>query len=302
MIQQQGPNKESGTFHGSLRPRHIKSTLTQSMLLACLSSAFRQVCFVKSSGFSIDVQTPSRPEKFLPLDIDYSVEDCYDTLCGLADKEYWPYSKAQFDIFNEAYRAHQVKLTCLGCCGYSTIILLPTTLTAVGLYTLAPGNAIAAFATVIISNISSMVFTGTLPSMDSDKQNKDQNALIALKSRFYNLGEFLLDECAFGERERIVVLALKIDVNWIRDILNQVTTQPDRDDDVLRHFSVCVDYLKDPHSTITRESGNQVFVSALRRRGLASHSRFHGLYQGRRLSVSEDEIFAENGDASVSLV
>lgn len=125
-----------------------------------------------------------------------------------------------------------------------------------------------------------MIFTGTLPSLDSDCQNQDQNVLIALKSYYDNLGDFLLDECAFGDRERIVALVTKLDLDWVKRCIDHATTQPGREEDVFEHFCVCVRYLRDPQTTLTQESGNMQLIRSLRRRCLLPRPIFLGPFGG----------------------
>lgn len=157
--------------------------------------------------------------------------------------------------------------------------MLPAGCTAMAIWAPAPWTVVGGFLAVICSNVASMVYTGSLPSLDSDHQNQDQNVLSALKSRFDNLGEFLLDECAYGDRQAVIDLAAKIDVQWIKAIIGELTTQPDREEDVLEHFDACVNYINDPDRTLQEESGNMLLLSALRRKNLLPRPMFLGPYR-----------------------
>ena len=165
------------------------------------------------------------------------------------------YTEKQARVFLAAKKALNRTERGLGVCGYAFIIIVPTifTLFSAKVIDSDTNNILAMiFLGVIVSNIASMILTGSLPDISSNNQNMDQNVMGELKYRFDNFGKYLLIEYSNDQKkEDIYQASLKI-LNFLdskeKNLLT-VTTQKIEGPDVTKFLRDTLRFITTSHTS-----------------------------------------------------
>ncbi|MEI8300290.1 MAG: hypothetical protein WCG10_01590 [Chlamydiota bacterium] len=165
------------------------------------------------------------------------------------------YTEKQARVFLAAKKALIRAERGLGVCGYAFIIIVPTifTLFSAKVIDSNTNNILAmVFLGVIISNIASMILTGSLPDISSNNQNMDQNVMGELKDRFDKFGKYLLMEYTDSQKkEAIFQVCLKI-LNFLdskeKNLLT-VTTQKIESPDVTKFLRDTLRFIVTGHTS-----------------------------------------------------
>ncbi|MBM3191643.1 MAG: hypothetical protein FJZ63_03170 [Chlamydiae bacterium] len=171
------------------------------------------------------------------------------------------YTEKQAQIFSIARKALNRAELGLGPLGYSVIILIPAVLTlfsSKAIHSNTTNILVATFAALLISNIASMVLTGSLPHKASKIQNQEQEVLNDLKVRFDNLGKYLVREyIEYSPEERrclqksVSILISLLEIKKYN--LREVTTQTAELSGTLKFFEDSLCYIVAAHTNYNTE-------------------------------------------------
>jgi hypothetical protein len=189
------------------------------------------------------------PSIYLPPvtsdDVDYRLM----LLEKMAEEDTIPYTEEQERVFLVARTALSRANLGLSPIGYAVILAVPTILTLIAAGTIEADPKVAlamGVLAVVISNVVSMYFTGTLPNNSSNAQNRDQDEMAKLKDRFDDFADYLLqrhleEPSSITQRARVILQLLREKegilersttqkasveptMKYLRDVLNYIVT------------------------------------------------------------------------------
>lgn len=168
------------------------------------------------------------------------------TLRCLVDPGCLPFTGEDADVFELERSTATRTAKWLSTAGFVTILTIPVLLGAIALLPpsyYGPNGAlpiaiICSSVAIIVSNVSSMLFTGTFPDSSSDAANHAQNALSNLQARCDDLAIYALDHQ--GEVKEI---ASQFNKSRLIEALKSHTTQTNRVEIVFQRLANVMTYI-----------------------------------------------------------